>query len=412
MKRFNIIFISVIVVFTALFAGINIIMLNSSSNSNREYIVQIERLCSQIENNESYSLSDYPLITNVEKCENTKDSNFFEGNNCDYVIRVIDNSYYRFDYRSDSNHISPSVIIMTDICLAVLLLVMLTTLIFVKKQILNPFIKLRDIPYELSKGNLTVPLKENKSRLFGKFVWGLDLLREHLEQQKKNELALLKEKKTLILSISHDIKTPLSAIKLSSQALSKGLYKDKQKQLEVAKNINENANQIENFVTDIVKASNEEFIKFEVNNGEFYIDDCINEINSYYNEKLSLNKTAFTIGEHSNHIVKGDIDRTVEVMQNIIENAIKYGDGEFIKIDFSSEEGCSLISISNSGCTLDDNEMPHIFDSFWRGSNSKTSSGSGLGLYICRQLMHLMNGEIFAEKHGSVMILTLVFKKE
>ncbi len=411
MKRFNIIFISVIVVFTALFAGINILMLNSSTNSNREYIVQIERLCSQIENNESYSLSDYPLITNVEKCENTKDRNFFEGNNSDYVIRVIDNSYYRFDYRSDSNHISPSVIIMTDICLAVLLLVMLTTLIFVKKQILNPFIKLRDIPYELSKGNLTVPLKENKSRLFGKFVWGLDLLREHLEQQKANELALQKDKKTLIMSISHDIKTPLSAIKLSSQALSKGLYKDKEKEIKVAKNIKENANQIENFVTDIIKASNEDFIKFEVNNGDFYLDDCISEINNYYKEKLHLNKTVFTISEHANHLINGDPDRAIEVMQNIIENAIKYGDGEFINIDFSSEEDCSLISISNSGCTLKESEMPHIFDSFWQGSNAKKSGGSGLGLYICRQLMHLMNGEIFAEMKDSVMTLTLVFRK-
>lgn len=412
MKRFNIIFISVIVVFTALFAGINILMLNSSTNSNREYIVQIERLCSQIENNESYSLSDYPLITNVEKCENINDSRFFEGNNCDYAIRFIDNSYYRFDYRSDSNTISPATVIFVDICLAAIFIVILIILIFIKLQILNPFFKLRDVPYELSKGNLTVPLKENKSRLFGKFVWGLDLLREHLEQQKANELALQKDKKTLIMSISHDIKTPLSAIKLSSQALSKGLYKDKEKEIKVAKNIKENANQIENFVTDIIKASNEDFIKFEVNNRDFYLDDCISEINNYYKEKLHLNKTAFTIGEHSNHIVKGDIDRTVEVMQNIIENAIKYGDGEFINIDFSSEEDCSLISISNSGCTLKESEMPHIFDSFWRGSNSKTSSGSGLGLYICRQLMHLMNGEIFAEKHGSVMILTLVFKKE
>lgn len=412
MKRFNIIFISVIVVSTVLFAGINIIMLNNSSSTSREYMVQIERLCSQIESNEEYKLSDYPLIINIEKCENTNDVSFFEGDNSDYAIRFIKNSYYRFDYKFDSNRINPSSVIMTDICLAVLLIVMLTTLIFVKKQILIPFIKLRDIPHELSKGNLTVPLKENKNRLFGRFIWGLDLLREHLEQQKKNELALIKDKKTLILSISHDIKTPLSAIKLSSQALSKGLYKDSKKQIEVAKNINENANKIENFVTEIVKASNEEFIKFEVNNSEFYIDDCISEINRYYKEKLILNKIKFTVAEHSNHIVKGDIDRTVEVMQNIIENAIKYGNGEFIKIEFSIEEGCSLISISNSGCTLDDSEMPHIFDSFWRGSNSKASSGSGLGLYICRQLMHLMGGEIFAEKHGTVITLTLVLKKE
>lgn len=411
MKSFNIIITAVILVFISLFAGVNILMLSNNSNDSREYAVQIERLSSQIENNESYSLSDYPLITNVEKCRNIEDTNFFEGDNSCYAIKMINNTYYRFDYKFDSNAISLVTIILIDSCLAVFFIVILITLLFIKLQILNPFFKLRDAPYELSKGNLTVPLKENKSRLFGKFVWGLDLLREHLEQQKSNELALQKDKKTLILSISHDIKTPLSAIKLSSQALSKGLYTDKEKQIEVIRNINENANKIENFVTDIIKASNEEFIKFEVNNCEFYLDDCINKITDYYSEKLSLNKTAFTVSKHSNHIIKGDPDRAVEVMQNIIENAIKYGNGEYIKIDFSVEEGCSLISISNNGCTIDDNEMPHIFDSFWRGSNSRKANGSGLGLYICRQLMHLMNGEIFAEKHGSVITLTLVFKK-
>lgn len=411
MKSFNIIITAVILVFISLFAGVNILMLSNNSNDSREYAVQIERLSSQIENNESYSLSDYPLITNVEKCRNIEDTNFFEGYNSCYAIKMINNTYYRFDYKFDSNAISLVTIILIDSCLAVFFIVILITLLFIKLQILNPFFKLRDAPYELSKGNLTVPLKENKSRLFGKFVWGLDLLREHLEQQKSNELALQKDKKTLILSISHDIKTPLSAIKLSSQALSKGLYTDKEKQIEVIRNINENANKIENFVTDIIKASNEEFIKFEVNNCEFYLDDCINKITDYYSEKLSLNKTAFTVSKHSNHIIKGDPDRAVEVMQNIIENAIKYGNGEYIKIDFSVEEGCSLISISNNGCTIDDNEMPHIFDSFWRGSNSRKANGSGLGLYICRQLMHLMNGEIFAEKHGSVITLTLVFKK-
>ena len=411
MKSFNIIITAVILVFISLFAGVNILMLSNNSNDSREYAVQFERLSSQIENNENYSLSDYPLITNVEKCRNIEDTDFFEGDNSCYAIKMINNTYYRFDYKFDSNTISLITIILIDSCLAVLFIVILITLLFIKLQILNPFFKLRDVPYELSKGNLTVPLKENKSRLFGKFVWGLDLLREHLEQQKSNELALQKDKKTLILSISHDIKTPLSAIKLSSQALSKGLYTDKEKQIEVIRNINENANRIENFVTDIIKASNEEFIKFEVNNCEFYLDNCINKITDYYSEKLSLNKTAFTVSAHSNHIIKGDPDRAVEVMQNIIENAIKYGNGEYIKIDFSVEEGCSLISISNNGCTIDDSEMPHIFDSFWRGSNSRKAVGSGLGLYICRQLMHLMNGEIFAEKHGSVITLTLVFKK-
>lgn len=98
-------------------------------------------------------------------------------------------------------------------------------------------------------------------------------------------------------------------------------------------------------------------------------------------------------------------------MQNIIENAVKYGDGRQIKISFSEEENCILISVKNSGCTLSENELPHIFESFWRGSNADKIGGSGLGLYICRQLMHKMNGEIFAKTDNEFMSVTAVFQK-
>ena len=98
-----------------------------------------------------------------------------------------------------------------------------------------------------------------------------------------------------------------------------------------------------------------------------------------------------------------------EVLQNIIENAVKYGDGKEITIAFSREDDCQLVHIRNSGCTLSENELPHIFDSFWRGSNVGSNSGSGLGLYICRTLMRKINGDIFAEIQESDMIVTAVF---
>ncbi|MEE6208441.1 MAG: sensor histidine kinase, partial [Alphaproteobacteria bacterium] len=56
------------------------------------------------------------------------------------------------------------------------------------------------------------------------------------------------------------------------------------------------------------------------------------------------------------------------------------------------------------------NELPHIFDSFWRGSNTGSNSGSGLGLYICRTLMRKMNGDIFAEILDEEMVVTTVFE--
>lgn len=238
----------------------------------------------------------------------------------------------------------------------------------------------------------------------------MDLLREKLEQQKISELQLQKEKKTLLLSMSHDIKTPLAVIELYAKALEKDLYKDEQKKKEVAVGITHKCNEIKKYVNDIIKTSSNDFLNLEVQNGEFYLSDMMNEINRFYNDKLDLLKIDFSIDKYSNCMLKGDIDRGIEVLQNVMENAVKYGDGHNISISFENEEDCLIVSITNSGCTLSENELPHIFDSFWRGSNVGSNSGSGLGLYICRQLMRKMDGDIFASCADGVMIISSVFR--
>jgi signal transduction histidine kinase len=173
--------------------------------------------------------------------------------------------------------------------------------------------------------------------------------------------------------------------------------------------INEKCGEIKNYVDQIIKASKEDFLELEVNNQEFYLSKIMKNIKSVYAEKMELLKIDFKVGSYSDCLLKGDADRAVEVVQNLIENAIKYGDEKEIGIDFSREENSLLFSVSNTGCTLPDTELPHIFDSFWRGSNAGSNSGSGLGLYICKQLMNRMNGDIFAEIRDGKMIVTAVF---
>ena len=109
--------------------------------------------------------------------------------------------------------------------------------------------------------------------------------------------------------------------------------------------------------------------------------------------------------------ITADESRIAQAVTNLVSNAIKYGDGERIDLLLSEEDGCILISVCNSGCTLPSAELPHIFDSFWRGSNAENRGGSGLGLYICRQLMHKMNGDIFAQMEDGAMLVTAVFAK-
>lgn len=408
MKAFNKDFAAVFIIIVLIFFGANIALHNAETSANgRPYRVEINRIALEIEKNgyESVDLSSYNYVTGIEKYSD----NFYETDS-DYAVREIGGELYRFDYTAsaEKNH---SAAVIVNIVLAVMSVMIFAVLIYIKRKIISPFDTLKDVPYELSKGNLTAPIKENKSRFFGRFIWGVDLLRENMEQQKKRELDLQKEKKTLLLSLSHDIKTPLSAIKLYSKALQKGLYSDKEKQQEIIQNIGVKADEIERYVSQIISASREDFLTFDVKNGEFYLSEAVKNIEDYYTEKLSLVKIDFEIGNYTDCLLKGDIDRSIEVLQNIIENAVKYGDGRQIKISFSEEENCILISVKNSGCTLSENELPHIFESFWRGSNADKIGGSGLGLYICRQLMHKMGGEVFAKTDNEFMSVAAVFQK-
>lgn len=407
MKAWRNLFAVVIAVIASVFIVANLILNRpKSARDGRPYRVEINRLALQIEQSgfQSVDLSQYEYVYNVVPFG----EGFYDSDG-DYSIRDINGELYRFDYRAKYDSSDVEIIIVVNVILCVMAAVIFGILIYIRKEILRPFERITNVPYELSKGNLTSPVKENKSRFFGKFLWGIDLLRENMESRKFRELELQKEKKTLLLSLSHDIKTPLSAIKLYSKALSKNLYPDEEKQREIAESINEKADEIERYISEIITASREDFLSLNVNNGEFYLSELTQKIVDYYSEKLSLIKTEFIIGEYGNCLISGDLERAVETLQNVIENAVKYGDGKRVELLFPENDEGVLISVRNSGCTLDKSEIPHIFESFRRGPNAENIRGSGLGLYICRQLMHKMNGEIFAEISGDYITITLVF---
>lgn len=406
MKAFKKIFLAVIVVIAVIFAAANYTLITADRESGRPYKVEISRLVYDMEHGISPDISACNYVTDIVKCGND-----FYDTDSDYVIQKVNGELYRFEYSTQGESEITRFIVTVNIFLGIMAIIILAIMLYLRRKILNPFEQLSDVPYELSKGNLTSPVKEMKNRFFGRFIWGVDMLRENIEQQKERELDLQRDKKMLLLSLSHDIKTPLSAIKLYSKALSKGLYTDKEKQLEIAENINAKADEIEGYVSQIITASREDFLSFDITLGEFYLSELVTKISQYYTEKLSLIKTDFSVGKYDNCLLNGDFDRSIEVIQNIIENAVKYGDGRNISVSFSEEEGCILVTVRNSGCTLPDTDLPHIFDSFWRGENSENIKGSGLGLYICRQLMRKMNGEAFAEIKNGDMFVTAVFGK-
>ena len=406
MKAFNRIFSAVTVAIILLFTVANMILAADKTDGSRQYRVEISRLAREIEANGSADISECEYVTNIEQYGEK-----FYSTDSDYIIYEINGELYRFDYNINGGSNKTYFTGIINAALGVLAILFIAVMLYIKHTILVPFEHLSSLPYELSKGNLTTPVKETKNRFFGKFLWGIDILRENIEQQKQRELEMQKEKKILLLSLSHDIKTPLSAIKLYSAALWKNLYSDAEKQQKVAESITEKADEIEGYISQIITASREDFLSLQVEIGEFYLSELIEKITGYYREKMTLIKTDFNVGKYKNCLLSGDLSRSVEVLQNVMENSLKYGDGRRVELIFPEDDECVQIALRNGGCTLSKDDLPHIFESFWRGANAENIRGSGLGLYICRQLMRKMNGEIFAEIDGDIITVTTVFTR-
>lgn len=241
-------------------------------------------------------------------------------------------------------------------------------------------------------------------------MWGMSQLKDTLDVSKRRQLELLKEKKKMLLSLSHDMKTPLNVIKLYSKALVEDIYQDQNSKLNAMKQINIKADEIEKYVDEIISSAREDILDLQVNNSEFYLTDLIERVLGIYQEQCDLRQITLIVHKYENRLLNGDIQRSQEIFENIFENAFKYGDGRKIEISFAEEDFCQLINIFSSGKPVTDTEFNHIFESFYRGANSKGQQGNGLGLYICRELMQKMDGAIFAQKSDEGMSFTLVFR--
>ena len=390
-------------VFIVLTAAINYYLYTYQNEAEGIYRVEAKRLMDEIKNGSSYDLSDYPHITGVF----TEDDGPLYISNHHYLIAQADGKLYRIEY--SFNDRKQSIIAVNGVMLVGFLLTGLA-LLYMRRHIIAPFTRLNEVPKELAKGNLAVPIPEEKSRFFGKFTWGVNLLRESIEDSRKKEITMQRDKKVLLLSLSHDIKTPLSAIKLNAKALSKGLYKDEERQREALDSINKRADEIESFVSQITQAASEDFMNFDVKLSEEFLSRITDKIQARYEAQLADRSTEFIIEKHDDCILSCDPDRLAECLQNLVENAIKYGDGRQIKLSFDKMDGCELITVSNTGCTLEPSELTQIFESFHRGSNSDKIQGNGLGLFICKKLMSLMNGEIYAAVNDGCFHVTLVVK--
>lgn len=304
--------------------------------------------------------------------------------------------FYWFAY--EQARIPQWLILLVNIIFCFIIVFILYLYCYIRKQVIQPFHQMKALAQALKNRDFTYQLPQQKARLFGDFIWAIDVMREELRAHEETEVQLLKEKKLMIASVSHDIKTPLSNIRLYTDALQESLYP----QEIIQARIYENCEKINQYINEIMAANQEDLFDFSVHMEEIYMEEVL-AILKREAERVKLAFVSYEQEECANELIYTDMIRLREVLSNVIDNALKYGDGNWIHISFYEEDQHQVIAIANSGENIDLHDISLLYQSFYRGRNVTSQKGNGLGLYICKQLMKEMQGDIFmTQKQGSV----------
>lgn len=287
--------------------------------------------------------------------------------------------------------------ISMTVCAVVLLLGWLL-LAFVYKCFIRPFFTMEVFAAEIAKGNLDFPLPMEKGNFFGAFTESFDMMREELHRAKENEYRANVSKKELVAELSHDIKTPVSAIKAVCEVME--IKEKKEDTLEKVRVIAAKAETIEHLADNMFHATLEELEVLKVEPKEessTLIPEMFRDL-KYYGDIRQENE----IGEC---LVWMDRLRMEQVIGNIVNNSFKYAKTP-ITVRFGEEAGGISITIKDRGKGVSPKELPLVTEKFFRGENAKGESGSGLGMYLVKNFMEQMQGgvECFFEEGFGVRL--------
>ena len=306
-----------------------------------------------------------------------------------------------------------------DMILTATIILVFTALsvgLWIYRSIAVPLVKLRKATRNIKEGNLDFVLEVEGNDEFSQLCQDFEEMRKRLKESTEEKILMDKENKELISNISHDLKTPIAAVKGYVEGIMDGVADTPEKMDRYVRTIYNKTNEMDHLINELTFYSkidtNRIPYTFSKLNVEDYFSDCAEELG------LEMETRGIEL-VYANYVEKGvqviaDGEQIRRVIHNIVSNAIKYMEKPkgIIQLRVKDVGDFIQVEIEDNGKGIAAKDLPYIFDRFYRTDVSRNSSkgGSGIGLSIVKKIMEDHGGKVWATSRlgiGTIMYFVL-----
>lgn len=323
---------------------------------------------------------------------------------------------------ADTGSSQTSIQIMTkDLFFTALVILIFTSVsigLWIYRSVAAPLVKLRKATQNIKEGNLDFVMEVDGTDEFAELCRDFEEMRRRLKESAEEKVLLDKENKELISNISHDLKTPITAVKGYVEGIMDGVADTPEKMDRYVRTIYNKTNEMDHLINELTFYSkidtNRIPYTFSKLNVDDYFSDCAEEVG------LELETRGIQL-YYANYVEKdvlviADGEQIRRVIHNIISNAIKYMDKPkgVIQIRVKDVGDFIQVEIEDNGKGIASKDLTYIFDRFYRTDVSRNSSkgGSGIGLSIVRKILEDHGGKVWAtSREGIGTIMYFVLRK-
>jgi two-component system OmpR family sensor kinase/two-component system sensor histidine kinase BaeS len=279
------------------------------------------------------------------------------------------------------------------------------------RQLTQPLRRLARATEQIASGNsgpgprLPVHSRDELGQLTASF----NRMAERLE--KSEQL-----RRQMVADIAHELRTPLTVIQGDLQAIREGVFAPTP---EAITSIHEESLRLNRLVNDLKELSLAEAEELTLNCRPTNINELIRQTATVTQPQLESKGIKLNVELPDEPVTaEVDSDRVGQVLVNLLSNAQRYTpEGGEIAVRLRRQGGKALVSVSDAGPGIAPDDLPYVFERFWRAdrSRARVSGGSGLGLAIAKQLVEAHGGQIWAESspgHGATFTFTLPLEDE